>query len=313
MATRMSRLVFDGSRNPPRLFAKTGRSSCIPGTNRRLSIATATSGSGSARSKQFLIHLRMRPWPVTRTMVCMTSTVPRCQVHLVPQDRQRLPDAASRRQMNNVRSGRSFRTACLSARRAANQSTSSSLIERGGFLGDSIASTSRTGFTIRAPRRTANASTPEMTDRQVLAVGAPASEATLLMTLSTSGVVASPSAGSTCRRLWVCDVTYVATWSGLAYVAFVTDVYSRRIVGWNVAATLRVGDPAHAGLGHGRVGCRRPARRADPSRRSRVELHRDDLHGSDRPARCRRVDGDRPGTASTTRWPRRSTTPTTPS
>ena len=41
------------------------------------------------------------------------------------------------------------------------------------------------------------------------------------------------------RRLWVCDVTYVATWSGLAYVAFVTDVYSRRIVDWNVAATLK--------------------------------------------------------------------------
>lgn len=41
------------------------------------------------------------------------------------------------------------------------------------------------------------------------------------------------------RRLWVCDVTYVATWSGFAYVAFVTDVYSRRIVGWNVASTLK--------------------------------------------------------------------------
>lgn len=41
------------------------------------------------------------------------------------------------------------------------------------------------------------------------------------------------------RRLWVADVTYVATWSGFAYVAFITDVYSRRIVGWNVAATLK--------------------------------------------------------------------------
>jgi len=41
------------------------------------------------------------------------------------------------------------------------------------------------------------------------------------------------------RRLWVADITYVATWSGFAYVAFVTDVYSRRIVGWNVVATLR--------------------------------------------------------------------------
>ncbi|HWV27916.1 MAG TPA: IS3 family transposase [Aeromicrobium sp.] len=41
------------------------------------------------------------------------------------------------------------------------------------------------------------------------------------------------------RRLWVADITYVATWSGFAYVAFVTDVFSRRIVGWNVAATLK--------------------------------------------------------------------------
>jgi transposase InsO family protein len=41
------------------------------------------------------------------------------------------------------------------------------------------------------------------------------------------------------RRLWVSDITYVATWSGFAYVAFVTDVYSRRIVGWNVASTLK--------------------------------------------------------------------------
>lgn len=41
------------------------------------------------------------------------------------------------------------------------------------------------------------------------------------------------------KRLWVCDVTYVATWCGFAYVAFAADVYSQRIVGWNVASTLR--------------------------------------------------------------------------
>jgi putative transposase len=41
------------------------------------------------------------------------------------------------------------------------------------------------------------------------------------------------------RRLWVVDITYVRTWQGFAYVAFVTDVFSRRIVGFNVAATLR--------------------------------------------------------------------------
>jgi putative transposase len=41
------------------------------------------------------------------------------------------------------------------------------------------------------------------------------------------------------NRLWVADLTYVATWSGFAYTAFVIDVFSRRIVGWRVAATLR--------------------------------------------------------------------------
>lgn len=40
-------------------------------------------------------------------------------------------------------------------------------------------------------------------------------------------------------RLWVADITYVRTWQGFAYVAFVTDVFSRRIVGWNVASTLK--------------------------------------------------------------------------
>lgn len=40
------------------------------------------------------------------------------------------------------------------------------------------------------------------------------------------------------NRLWVADITFVPTWSGLAYVAFVTDVFSRRIVGWNVSARL---------------------------------------------------------------------------
>jgi len=40
------------------------------------------------------------------------------------------------------------------------------------------------------------------------------------------------------NRLWVADLTYVRTWSGFAYVAFVTDAYSRRIVGWNASRSL---------------------------------------------------------------------------
>jgi putative transposase len=43
------------------------------------------------------------------------------------------------------------------------------------------------------------------------------------------------------NRLWVADITYVATWSGFAYGAFVIDVFSRRIVGWRVHSTLRAG------------------------------------------------------------------------
>jgi len=41
------------------------------------------------------------------------------------------------------------------------------------------------------------------------------------------------------NRLWVMDFTYVPTWAGLAYVAFVIDVYSRMIVGWHLATNMR--------------------------------------------------------------------------
>jgi transposase InsO family protein len=41
------------------------------------------------------------------------------------------------------------------------------------------------------------------------------------------------------NQLWVADITYVATWAGFAYVAFVVDVFSRRIVGWRVSSSLR--------------------------------------------------------------------------
>ncbi len=40
------------------------------------------------------------------------------------------------------------------------------------------------------------------------------------------------------NTLWVCDFTYVSTWSGWAYVAFVTDAYARRILGWRVHTTM---------------------------------------------------------------------------
>jgi len=41
------------------------------------------------------------------------------------------------------------------------------------------------------------------------------------------------------NELWVADLTYVATWNGFVFVAFVIDVFARRIVGWRVSSTLR--------------------------------------------------------------------------
>lgn len=41
------------------------------------------------------------------------------------------------------------------------------------------------------------------------------------------------------NQLWVTDLTYVPTWSGVAYACFIVDAFSRMIVGWRVASTMR--------------------------------------------------------------------------
>ena len=41
------------------------------------------------------------------------------------------------------------------------------------------------------------------------------------------------------NQLWVSDFTYVSTWQGWLYVAFVVDVFARRIVGWRVSSFMR--------------------------------------------------------------------------
>jgi len=43
------------------------------------------------------------------------------------------------------------------------------------------------------------------------------------------------------NRLWVSDFTYVSTWNGFVYVAFIIDAFSRRIVGWRVSRTAHTG------------------------------------------------------------------------
>lgn len=47
------------------------------------------------------------------------------------------------------------------------------------------------------------------------------------------------------NALWVSDFTYVSTWSGFVYVAFVIDAYARRIVGWRTSRTAHRGGLVH--------------------------------------------------------------------
>ncbi|MCX5215564.1 IS3 family transposase [Kitasatospora sp. NBC_00240] len=48
------------------------------------------------------------------------------------------------------------------------------------------------------------------------------------------------------NQLWLADLTYVRTWSGWVYVAFVLDAHSRRIVGWQIADHMRTDLPLDA-------------------------------------------------------------------
>jgi len=43
------------------------------------------------------------------------------------------------------------------------------------------------------------------------------------------------------NQLWISDFTYVSTWKGMAYVAFVIDVFARKIVGWRVSTSMTAG------------------------------------------------------------------------
>ena len=48
------------------------------------------------------------------------------------------------------------------------------------------------------------------------------------------------------NKLWVADITYVRTKKGFVYTAFVTDVFSRRIVGWALSDSMRTSNTASA-------------------------------------------------------------------
>ena len=89
------------------------------------------------------------------------------------------------------------------------------------------------------------------------------------------------------NALWVSDFTYVSTWTGFVYVAFVIDVYARRIVGWKVSRTAHtdfVLDALEQAL-H----ARRKVNDASLIQRSRVAIRIYSLHRTPRRSRHRAI------------------------
>src|SRR4051794_32719612 len=80
--------------------------------------------------------------------------------------------------------------------------------------------------------------------------------------------------------LWVADLTYVRTWTGFVYVAFVIDVFSRFIVGWRVSNSLHAELALDAlEMGHLATPAARP-QRSDPPFGPRLAISLHSLHGA---------------------------------
>jgi putative transposase len=114
------------------------------------------------------------------------------------------------------------------------------------------------------------------------------------------------------NQLWVSDFTYVSTWQGWLYVAFVIDVYARRIVGWRVSSSMRTDFVLDA--------LEQALYARQPERDGSLTHHSD--RGSQyvsiaTPSAWLRQASNHPlaavATAMTTRWPRPSTGCTKPS
>ncbi|MBB4232955.1 transposase InsO family protein [Rhizobium mongolense] len=110
------------------------------------------------------------------------------------------------------------------------------------------------------------------------------------------------------NRLWVSDFTYVATWQGFVYVAFVIDAFARRIDGWRVSRT------AHASMPWNRrsmIGVLSMAAVSCIPRTEAFNTCRSSTR-SDRPRRESNLPSEASATATTTPSPKRSTGSTRP-
>ena len=113
-------------------------------------------------------------------------------------------------------------------------------------------------------------------------------------------------AASTPNQLWVADFTYCPTWDGMVYVAFVFDVFSRRVLGWRAAISMTtplVLDCLEQAIWTRKTRrCQRPVR-AGASHRCRQPIHLDRVHRPARRGRHRPLGRIRSATPTTTPWP----------
>jgi transposase InsO family protein len=86
------------------------------------------------------------------------------------------------------------------------------------------------------------------------------------------------------NQLWVADITFVATWTGFVYVAFITDVFARLIVGWRVTRSLHT-DWVFDAL-EGIVGAA-GNQWVNPSQRSWQSISVDSLYGTFSRSQCK--------------------------
>jgi len=107
------------------------------------------------------------------------------------------------------------------------------------------------------------------------------------------------------NQLWVSDFTYVSSWQGMVYVAFVIDVFARRIVGWRVSTSMTTGfvlDALNQAI------CQRAPSEVDKlihhSDRGSQGCRSDTQSGSQRPASTPQLAVS--ATAMTTPWPKAS-------
>ena len=95
------------------------------------------------------------------------------------------------------------------------------------------------------------------------------------------------------NQLWVSDFTYVSSWQGMVYVAFVIDVFARKIVGWRVSTSMTTGfvfgcpEPGHLPEDAVR------GRQADPSQRSGQPIPVDPIHRAAHRGRHRHISRQR--------------------